>query len=420
MTNNNRQVNKPLPFSQALLHTLAAEYKTPLYIYDEQGIREQVDKLKQAFAWAKSYRNYFAVKATPTPAILQLLAEEGMGFDCSSLTELTMVKEAGLIDKGIFYTSNNTPNEDYCYAQTLNAIINLDKVVYLEQIQEALGQMPRVISLRYNPGRLMAGNHVIGQPSEAKFGDTAEHILQAIGKIRQLDKQIKIGLHMMVVSNERRPEIFYNVASLLKRLVDKITLRYDISPPFINLGGGFGINYSPADPPTDITAIGQAIEAALEDFPADIYTEAGRYLTGPHGYLLTSVSRGVVKSVQTFLTVDTSINNLNRLATVKDAYHFLSFIGSGNSPTQPMTVVGSMCNDSDRLFKNRRLPISAKPGDLLVIHDVGAHGRANATNYNGQLRCGEVLVSADGSHRLIRRHENVADLLATTSGLSSP
>ncbi|MYB40501.1 diaminopimelate decarboxylase [Candidatus Saccharibacteria bacterium] len=408
--------SKNLPFEEPLLRELAETYGTPLYIYDEAGIRRSAKVLKEAFAWSKGYVNYFAVKATPTPAILKLLAEEGMGFDCSSAAELALVKQGGWNGRRVFYTSNNTPDEDYRYAQELGAVINLDKLPYLEQVAKAVGGYPSRMAIRYNPGG-EGGNDIIGRPGDSKFGDTEDHVLKALEKMRSGGVS-EIGLHAMVASNERDPAAFGRIAELLRRLAERAAAELSLGLSFINLGGGVGIPYRPEEEPTDIAAIGQAAKTSLSPLNIPVYTECGRFVTGPNGYLLTAVTHGVVESYRRFLTVDTSINNLCRLSSAgPDVYHHVSALGKKTKETKEVTVVGSMCVNSDRMFKDRSLPADIKRGDLLVVHDVGAHGRANSTNYNGRLRCGEVLVRTDGSHKLIRRHENFNDLFATVEGL---
>lgn len=401
-------LTKAPPFSKSFFEELAQRYGTPLYVYDEAGIRQNARVLKKAF-WRPDYINYFAVKATPTPAILRILADEGMGFDCSSRLELTLVEQAGLAGSGIFYTSNNTPDEDYCYAQKLGATINLDKLAYLEQVLTALPQTPLSLAIRYTP------NLNIGQTAGSKFGDTAENVLAALVQMKTAGVE-RIGLHAMLADNEQDPDFFETVARELKTLAETAKAKHQTPIDFINIGGGVGINYHPDEPTTPIDAIGQTIGDVLGPLDIPVYSECGRYLTGPHGYLLTAVSHGIVESNRKFLTVDTSINNLNRLIAPGNDHH-ISLLGRETEPETPMTVIGSMMTNADRLFEDRLLPAGVQPGDLLLIHDAGAHGRANSTNYNGLPRCGEVLVRPDKSHCLIRRHERLNDLLATTKNL---
>lgn len=405
-------MNKSCPWAAKLLRQLAETYGTPLFVYDEAGIRAHARQLKQAFAWSAGYLNYFAVKATPTPEILRLLADEGLGFDCSSEVELELAEPT---QAKLFYTSSNSSDQAYQQAARLGAIINLDKLAYLAQLKRALGKLPETVALRYVPTITKFGNQIIGQPTNSKFGDTQAHILTGIAELKAAGVQ-QIGLQAMLVSNESRPQVFGQIAQFMRQLAEAIEARYHFKVAFINLGGGLAVNYQPDQAPTDIQAIGQAVKAVLAPTQIPIITEIGRYLTGPNGYLLTRVNHQPVKSHQTFLPVDTSVNNLNRLISVEGAYHQLEAVGKAAKPSQMTTVVGSMCTNNDQLFAGQ-LPTNLQAGDLLVIYDVGAHGRSDSTNYNGQLRAGEVLVRPDGSHLLIRRHESRADLLATTKGL---
>ena len=405
-------INK-LPFSDSLFQDLAQIYGTPLYIYDEAGIRGNIANLRRVFGWRADYTNYFAVKATPTPAILKIMAETDSGFDCSSLAELKLVEMIAAKDRKIFYTSNNTTDADYRYAASLGAIVNLDKVAYLKQILAIFqGTSLPPLAFRYNPGFSDLGNDIIGRPDQSKFGDGQDQIMAAARSLKSLAVK-GIGLHIMLASNERDPEVFKITAKAVSDLAKQLQAETGISIDFINLGGGIGIDYRPTEEATDIDQIGANIRAVLEDAQIPIYTECGRYVTGPNGYLLATVRHDPITSGQKFLPVDVSINNINRLATVDGAYHHLTALGHSDQATEPMTVVGSMCTNDDRLFIDRQLPTTITAGDLVVIHDAGAHCRADTTNYNGQLRAGEVLVKSDGSHEMIRRPESLDDLFAT-------
>lgn len=409
-------IDKSLPFSPETFEEIAETYGTPVYVYDEAGIRDNAREVIDAFSWAPEYKNFFAVKATPTPGILRVIAEEGMGFDCSSRPELLMVGQEGLSDGGMFYTSNNTPDDDYRLADSLGALINVDKLPYVAQVQRALGSLPPRMAIRYNPGDKKTGNDIIGNPIDSKFGDTEEHVLEALREMRNGGVE-QIGLHTMVVSNEKDPASFAGTARLLRELTERALEEAGIEIRFINIGGGIGVNYHPSEAPVDVAAIGEAVASELQQLEIPVYSENGRYITGPHGYWLTRVTHGIVESHKTFLEVDTSINNMARLATVKAAYHHINVLGRDGSPTKPMNVTGSMCANSDIFFKDRELPVNTRPGDLMVIHDAGAHSRANSHNYNFRLRAGEVLVHEDGTVSLIRRHETEEDLFATTRGL---
>ncbi|MCY4089159.1 MAG: diaminopimelate decarboxylase [Candidatus Saccharibacteria bacterium] len=401
--------------SDDIFRHIAQAYGTPIFVYDENGIRSRIKNLNQAFNWAKVYVNYFAVKATPTPAILRIMADEGLGFDCSSLSELQLITESDLLKSKLFFTANNVSDEDYYQAHSRGAIINLDKLADLENILKVLPDVPQTMSIRYNPGQSIIGsNSILGNPKYSKFGDSKANVLIALKRMQSAGVT-NIGLHSMLVSNQVHVSGFEQTAQYLKNLILEVSHKLGLKINFVNLGGGLGMNYQHKDQPVNLQAISQAIKNILGDLDIPIYTEFGRYITASNGYLLTRITHSPITSHQTFLPVDTSVNNLNRLATVDDAYHELSILGEQTlSETIPMTVVGSMCTDTDKLFSNRLLPKNTKKGDLLVIHDVGAHGRADATNYNGSLRCGEVIVQIDNTCRLIRRHETIDDLLATT------
>ena len=409
-------VDKTLPFSSELFHEVAEQYGTPVFVYDEAGIRSNAQAVNEAFSWSPAYTNFFAVKALPTPGILRVISDEGMGFDCSSRPELRMVQTEELGNKGVFYTSNNTPDSDYRLAHEMGATINVDKAPYVDQVLQALGSLPSRMAIRYNPGDKKTGNDIIGDPIKSKFGDTEEHVLWALHNMREHGVD-QIGLHTMVVSNEKDPQSFARTAVLLRELAERAMDEFDIEISFINVGGGIGVNYHPSEQPVDVRAIGEAVASELGQLNIPILTENGRYVTGPHGYLLTTVTQGIVETYASYVEVDTSINNMARLATVAAAYHHIDVLGREEDPTKLMNVTGSMCANSDIFFKDRELPRTIQPGDLMVIHDAGAHSRSNSHNYNFRLRAGEILVHPDGTHSMIRRHETEDDLFATTKGL---
>ena len=409
-------VDKTLPFSAEFFHEIADQYGTPVFVYDEAGIRRNAQAVNEAFSWSPEYTNFFAVKALPTPGVLRVIADEGMGFDCSSRPELRMIQAEELGKNGVFYTSNNTPDRDYELAHEMGATINVDKAPYVSQVLRALGHLPSRMAIRYNPGDKKTGNDIIGDPIKSKFGDTEEHVLWALHDMRMHGVD-QIGLHTMVVSNEKDPESFARTAQLLRELAERAADEFGIEISFINVGGGIGINYHPNEELVDVGAIGEAVASELGQLGIPILTENGRYVTGPHGYWLTRVTQEIVETYASYVEVDTSINNMARLATVTAAYHHIDVLGRENDPTRPMNVTGSMCANSDIFFKDRELPTTIQPGDLMVIHDAGAHSRSNAHNYNFRLRAGEVLVHPDGTHDMIRRHETEDDLFATTKGL---
>ncbi len=409
-------VSKELPFEEDVLHEIAETYGTPVFVYDEQGIRDRAREVNQAFAWSEDFVNHFAVKATPTPGILRVIESEGMGFDCSSRGELLMTQQNQLGEHGLFYTSNNTPDRDYVLAHELGATINVDKQPYVTQVRRALGALPARMAIRFNPGELKEGNDIIGNPRDSKFGETADNIMRALREMKSGGVE-QIGLHTMVVSNETRPDSFADTARLLRQLAERAIMDAGVDIAFINVGGGLGVNYHPDEEPVDAMAVGRAIESELGELGIPVVSEHGRFITGPNGYFLTRITHGIVETYEKYVQVDTSINNMARLATVSAAYHHINVLGRDGDPTESMFVTGSMCANTDRMFKNRQLPTTIQPGDLMVIQDAGAHSRANSHNYNFRLRAGEVLVHPDGSHQLIRRHETEEDLFATTKGL---
>lgn len=409
-------LSKELPFSPEVFHDIAEHYRTPIYVYDEAGIRGNAQTINKAFHWSPGYINHFAVKATPTPGILRLIEQEGMGFDCSSAGELLTMYKNKLGEHGIFYTSNNTPNEDYILANWLGATINIDKQPYVQQVHRALGRLPTRMSIRYNPGQVKSGNDIIGNPVNSKFGATEKQVIEAMRQMRSLGVE-QLGLHTMVVSNETNPDSFAETARLLRQLAEKALELEGIELSFINVGGGIGISYHPEDVPVDVEGIGEAIESELGCLNIPIISEYGRYITGPHGYLLTRVTHGIQENYEPYLEIDSSINNMARLATVTAAYHHINILGRDGDSTRPLHITGSMCANTDKMFKWRDLPETVQPGDLVVIHDAGAHSRANSHNYNDLRRAGEVIVRPDGSHYLVRRHETIRDVHATTEGL---
>ena len=398
-------VEKTTPFDEGLLDEIVQEYGTPVFVYEEAGIRASAQRLNAAFSWSEDYVNHFAVKATPTPAIMRVLEEEGMGFDASSRLELRMLDNAQLGENGIFYTSNNTPDRDYQYAHLLDATINVDKLPYIEQVRRALGDLPMRMVIRYNPGTEQS-NDLIG----TKFGDTEDHVLEGLALMKKGGVDL-IGLHAMVVTNETDPEAFGRTAQQLRVMAEKAMDLHGVEVELINIGGGLGVNYRPDEEPVDVEAIGQAVEAELGDTGIRVVSENGRHLTGPHGYLVSRVTHGMVEGHETLMTIDASVNSMPRLKA--GGYHHITFPGHETAGTREMTVVGSMCANTDRMYKGWPVPDTLQPGDLAVMHDVGAHVRANAGNYNLKTIPGEVLVSPDGSHRMVQRHEEEEDLFAT-------
>jgi len=404
--------NLQLPFGLDVAERIAAEYSTPLYIYDETGIRTTAKKLNTAFSWANSYKNYFAVKATPTPAILKILYEEGMGFDCSSRAELLMVERLGVTGEDIFFTSNNTPKEDFELAITLGATVNIDDLSQVPVFVEALaGRELSRVAMRYNPGNLKSGNAIIGEPTEAKYGMSIESLIAAFNQLK--DQNIhSFGLHTMVASNELQTSYFADTAELLLDAVDQIEQATDITFSFVNLGGGFGLNYRADQETFNVEEAAGEIQAVFQKRAKDLLlcTENGRYVTGPHGYLLTRV-RYVMHKHKTYLGVDASMHNLMRPG-MYGAYHHVTILGKETHQTKHIyDIVGALCENNDKFAIDRDLP-EAEVGDFLVVHDAGAHGHSMGFNYNGLLRSAEVLLHGSGV-QLIRRAETTDDYFRT-------
>lgn len=410
---------KSLPFEHAQLRAIAARHPTPFYLYDADGIRRATRALAAAFAWAPAFRNYFAVKATPNPHVLRLLADEGSGADCSSLPELLLAERAGLAGERLIFTSNNTPAEEFAAARRLGALINLDDLGHLGYLERHVG-LPPFLSFRYNPGPLREGNAIIGRPEEAKFGLTREQLFAGYAAARDRG-MTRFGLHAMIVSNELDPGSAVATARLLFALVGELSASLGIGFELVNLGGGIGIPYRPDERPVDLAAVSagvrdaytQAFDGAGLRRPA-LAMECGRAITGPHGYLVATV-RHIKRTYRQYAGLDATMANLMRPG-MYGAYHHLSVPGKLDLPaTEVYDVTGSLCENNDKFAVARPLPPLA-PGDLVVIHDAGAHGHAMGFNYNGKLRSAELLLHPDGSAQLIRRAETVEDYFATLVG----
>lgn len=397
---------------------LTSQFPTPFHLYDEKGIRNKVRSLKAAFAWNKGFKEYFAIKATPTPAILKILQEEGCGFDCSSYVELLMSEKLG--SQAVMFSSNNTSKEDYQYARRIGGIINLDAYEDLALVKEALGTLPEVMSCRYNPGGVFTlGTDIMDNPEEAKFGMTKAQLIQAFKEMKAEGVK-KFGIHAFLASNTVTNDYYPTLAKQLFELAVEVVAQTGVLLDFINLSGGIGVNYRPEESANDIAVIGEGVRQAYEAVmtPAGlgqvkIYTELGRFMTGPHGHLLTKVTHRK-QTYRTYLGVDASAVNLLRPAMYK-AYHHITNLDNPGGKTETVDVVGSLCENNDKFAINRELP-KTKIGDRLVIHDTGAHGFAMGYQYNAKLRSAEVLLQEDGSARLIRRAETPEDYLATVYG----
>lgn len=416
---------KTFPLSAQELQTLTERYETPFYLYDEKAIRENIRRFTKAFSIFPGFKEHFAVKACPNPYILKILRSEGCGADCSSLPELILAENAGIAGEDVMFTSNETPAKEYIYANLKGNIINLDDITHIPFLEKTLGFLPEIISFRYNPGPLKEGNAIIGKPEEAKYGLTEEQIFEAY-KICK-DKGVKrFGLHTMVASNELNPDYFVETATLLFNLAAKVKEKVGITFEFVNLGGGLGIPYKPGDKAVDYDYIARGIKDAYDAIvvpagldPLKIYWECGRPITGPYGWLVT---RAIHEKhiYRDYIGVDASMADLMRPG-MYGAYHEVTVSGKENAPKNKVyDVVGSLCENCDKFAVQRQLP-EIQIGDLLIIHDAGAHGRAMGFNYNAKLRCGELLLRQDGSVVEIRRRETIDDYFATLDfkGLSS-
>lgn len=407
---------KTFPLNKAQLQEIIKKYPTPFHIYDEQAIRQNIRNLQKAFAWAPRFREHFAVKALPNPRIIEILHEEGAGTDCSSLPELLLSDISGVKGEEIILTSNDTPANEFQKAIELGAIINLDDISHLDFLEKNAG-LPKILCFRYNPGDLVEGNDIIGKPTEAKYGLTHDQLIE--GYRRAKEKGVKrFGLHTMVASNERRTEAFLLTAKLMFTLACELKEKLAIEVEFVNLGGGFGIPYRPEEEPLNLIEIGEGIHKLYQEMmlPAGldkvaIMTESGRAITGPAGWLVSTAIHEK-KTYKDYIGLDSCMANLMRPA-MYGAYHHITIAGKENAPLDhTYDVTGSLCENNDKFAVDRKLP-KIDIGDLVIIHDTGAHGSAMGFNYNGKLWCAELLLRTDGSIELIRRAQTIEDYFAT-------
>ena len=400
------------------LREIEKTYPTPFYIYDERGIRENAARIKQAFSWNKGYKEYFAVKATPNPFLLNILKDMGCGTDCSSMTELMMSRACGFSGPDIMFSSNDTPPEEFAYAEKLGAIINLDDITHIQCLEETLGHIPETISCRFNPGGLFKiSNDIMDNPGDSKYGMTAEQIGQAFKILKEKGAK-HFGIHAFLASNTVTNEYYPMLAKILFELAVKLKEETGVHIAFINLSGGIGIPYRPDQEPNDILTIGDGVRRVYEEIlvPAGmedvaLCTELGRFMMGPYGALVTKAIHEK-HTYKEYVGVDACAVNLMRPA-MYGAYHHITVMGREDEPcTRMYDVVGSLCENNDKFAIDRMLP-EIRKGDLLFIHDAGAHGFAMGYNYNGKLKSAELLLKEDGTVEMIRRAETPEDYFAT-------
>lgn len=399
------------------LREIAAQYPTPFHLYDEKGVRENARRVKEAFSWNKGFREYFAVKATPTPGILKILKEEGCGADCSSLTELMLADAVGFSGHDIMFSSNDTPDEDFILADKLNAIINLDDFTHIDVLEKLTG-IPETICCRYNPGGIFkASNGIMDNPGEAKYGFTHDQMFEGFRRLKELGAKT-FGIHAFLASNTGGNEYYPELARVLFQLAVDLHRETGAHVAFINLSGGVGVNYRPEQEPADIQKIGEMVQKVYEEVLVSagmgdvaLYTEMGRFMLAPYGCLVSKAIRE--KHIyREYIGLDACAANLMRPA-MYGSYHHITVVGKENAPCDhKYDVTGGLCENNDKFAIGRMLP-KIDLGDLLVIHDTGAHGHSMGYNYNGKLRSAEILLKEDGSTELIRRAETPEDYFAT-------
>lgn len=400
------------------LKEIVEQFPTPFHLYDEKGIRENAQAVKEAFSWNQGYREYFAVKAEPNPFIMNILKEYGCGCDCSSMTELMLSDALGIRGEDIMFSSNETPPEEFQFADKLGAIINLDDITHIDFLEQTIGKIPETISCRYNPGGVYeVSNGIMDNPQDAKYGFTKEQLFEGYKLLKQKGAK-RFGLHSFLVSNTVTNDYYPTLAKTLFELAVEIKEKLGITISFINLSGGVGVAYKPQEQPNDIRVIGEGVHKVFDEVlvPAGlgdtaIYTEMGRFMTGPYGCLVTKAIHEK-HTYKEYIGVDACAANLMRPA-MYGAYHHITVMGKEHAPCDhKYDIVGSLCENNDKFAVDRMLP-EIETGDLLVIHDTGAHGFAMGYNYNGRLWSAEVLLKEDGTTKLIRRAQTPKDYFAT-------
>lgn len=393
-------------------------YPTPFHLYDEAGIRKNAEELKKAFSWNKGFREYFAVKANSNPFLIRILREYGCGCDCSSLNELKIAHAIGCSGDEIMFSSNDTPAEEYEYVNRLGGTINLDDITHISFLKETIKELPKTICLRYNPGgEFGTGTAIMGNPQQAKYGMTKEQILEAVSLLKNMGVE-EFGVHAFLSSNSINGDYYPHLAKTLFELAAEMTQTCGVKIKFVNLSGGIGIPYHPEEAPVDIMEIGRRVKQVYDEIltakgmgSVAIYTELGRYMTGPYGCLVTKAihEKHIYKD---YIGCDACAADLIRPA-MYGAYHHITVAGKEDAEcTHTYDITGSLCENNDKFAIDRKLP-EISTGDYLIIHDTGAHGYSMGYNYNGKLRSAEILLKEDGGFQLIRRAETSKDYFAT-------
>ncbi|HKM34903.1 MAG TPA: diaminopimelate decarboxylase [Lachnospiraceae bacterium] len=404
--------------TKEMIDKIVEKYPTPFHIYDEKGIRENAKALKEAFSWNKGFKEYFAVKATPNPYLIQILREYGCGCDCSSLTELMLSDAMGVRGQEIMFSSNATPANEFAYAAKLGAVINLDDITHIDYLEKTIGYIPKTISCRFNPGGLFSiSNSIMDNPGDAKYGFTTEQMFEGFRILKEKGVE-NFGIHAFLASNTVTNDYYPTLAKSLFELAVKLKEETKANISFINLSGGIGVPYKPEDNPNDIREIGEGVRKVFEEVlvPAGmddvaLYTELGRFMMAPYGHLVTQAIHEK-HTHKEYIGVDACAVNLMRPA-MYGAYHYITVLGKEQAVLDhKYDIVGSLCENNDKFAIDRMLP-EIETGDYLIIHDTGAHGFAMGYNYNGKLKSSELLLKEDGSVQLIRRAETPRDYFAT-------
>ncbi|MCF8359537.1 MAG: diaminopimelate decarboxylase [Prolixibacteraceae bacterium] len=408
--------SKSLPFTKEQLEKIIEKYPTPFHIYDEKGIVEYAQYFKHSFDWNNGFKEYYAIKALPNPYVMKVLRNQGFGIDCSSLAELVLAEKAGMRGEEIMFTSNDTPAEEYKKAAELGAIINLDDITHIDYLDKHVG-IPELVCFRYNPGALKGGNVIIGNPEDSKYGFTREQLFEGYKKLKEMGVK-RFGIHTMVASNELDADYFVETADIIFDTIVDLNKELGIRFEFANLGGGIGIPYKKEHKPVNMQRVSDGIKELYEEYivgngldPLKIFFESGRAITGPYGYLVSTVLH-LKETYKKYVGLDSSMANLMRPAIYK-AYHHITVMGKEDQSARYLyDVTGSLCENNDKFAINRLLP-EIEVGDILVIHDTGAHGHSMGFNYNGKTRSAELLLRENGEVVQIRRKETIDDYFAT-------